>query len=159
LGIDDGHTPDSYAVAKLPHTMTYTVVALIKRKQGITPAQFREHYDSIHVPLLKALVGSAFPLTHIRNYVAQTSAGSNSLPEINSCAEDFSPVLIFGDPSAVNYDSITMMTWEDKAAFDRFNHAFNQPEVLEKMAEDDEHYRDSNFNLAYVIDGSVTTGR
>lgn len=56
--------------------MTYTVLALIFRKPSITPDQFRTHYDTVHVPLLKSLVGDTFPMTHTRNYITRTSSAS-----------------------------------------------------------------------------------
>lgn len=39
------------------------------------------------------------------------------------------------DPSAdVDYDSISVLVWEDKEAFHRFSAAIDLPEILEKIA-------------------------
>ncbi|KAI0095753.1 hypothetical protein GGR51DRAFT_544674 [Nemania sp. FL0031] len=51
--------------------MTYTIVAFIRRKKDTSPAQFRAHYDNVHVPLLQVLVGSNFPISHTRHYVTR----------------------------------------------------------------------------------------
>ncbi len=43
-------------------------IVLVKRKPGLTPAEFRQHYEEVHVPLTLSL----FPTIrkYVRNYVA-----------------------------------------------------------------------------------------
>ncbi|KAI1634903.1 hypothetical protein F4809DRAFT_616660 [Biscogniauxia mediterranea] len=143
--------------------MTYTIVAFIRRKEGITPAEFRAYYDTVHVPLLKSLVGSAFPLSHTRNYVTRTPAGGSSNTDFqkdeSSAKQDFVPVVYIGQASDVNYDSITTMIWEDKAAFDRFNQIFSTREVLGQIAEDNKNFVDTSLRLVHAVDEPVTMSR
>lgn len=64
--------------------MTYTIVDLIRRKQDITPEQFRNYYNNVHVPLLKLLMGDTFPLTHTRHYVSRILSESKSGPDVQT---------------------------------------------------------------------------
>lgn len=146
--------------------MTYTVVAFIRRKEGITPAEFRKHYDTVHVPLLKSLVGSTFPFSHTRNYVTRTPIDDPSSSDLqegepsgNVKKGAFEPILYMGQATDVSYDSITFMVWEDKAAFDRFNKLFSTEEVYGRIAEDNENFVDRRFRLAYAVDEPVVTHR
>ncbi|KAI0593427.1 EthD domain-containing protein [Biscogniauxia sp. FL1348] len=136
--------------------MTHTVVAFIKRKEGITPAEFRSYYSTVHIPLLQSLVGSAFPLTHTRNFVTRNPAEGSSNA---SSPQEFSPVLYMGQPADVNYDCITVMVWEDKAAFDRFLQAFTTKEVSERIAEDNKNFLDSSVQLIHELDEPSITKR
>ncbi|KAI1489381.1 EthD domain-containing protein [Biscogniauxia mediterranea] len=136
--------------------MTYTVVAFVKRKEGITPTEFRSYYSTVHIPLMQSLVGSAFPLTHTRNFVTRNAVDGS--PKASS-QQEFAPVLYMGQPSDVNYDCITVMVWEDKAAFDRFFQVFSTKEVAERVAEDNKNFLDSSLQLIYELDEPSVTKR
>lgn len=138
--------------------MTYTVVALLKRKDGMTPAEFRTHYDTVHVPLLRSLVGSTFPLSHTRNYVTRNPTGNPS-PSGDVKQDDFLPVVYMGQASDVNFDSVTVLVWEDKSAFDRFQQVFSTEEVYGRISEDEKNFLNPNLRLAYAIDKPVVTNR
>ncbi|RYO80920.1 hypothetical protein DL766_009164 [Monosporascus sp. MC13-8B] len=144
--------------------MTYTVVALIRRKEGIKPAEFRSHYDNVHVPLLKSLVGSTFLLSHTRNYVTRIPTGdplnsTDSQHDESAANLDFAPVLYEGQASDLNYDSLTVMVWEDKAAFDEFSRIVSTKEVFDKMSEDNKNFLDTTFRLVYAVEEPVITNR
>lgn len=124
----------------------------------MTPAEFRTHYDTVHVPLLKSLVGPVFPLSHTRNYVTRNPTGNPS-PSDGVKQHDFPPVLYMGQASDVNYDSVTVMVWEDKSAFDLFNQVFSTEEVFGRISEDNKNFLDPNLRLAYTIDEPVVTNR
>ena len=53
-------------------------IALLKRKPGLTPAEFREHYEEVHAPLALSL----FPTIrkYVRNYIT-TSIIDNGVEE------------------------------------------------------------------------------
>lgn len=149
--------------------MTYTITALIYRKPGLTPAEFRTHYDTVHVPLLKSLVGESFPITHTRNYVMRTHADApsdGSAPKRsptpsaqNSASDDWLPTLYKGQPSDFPFDSVTVMVWENKAVFDRFCEIFYQEEVQKAMREDEEKFKDTRFEMVCALEEPVFTAR
>ncbi len=42
-------------------------IALLKRKPGLSPEEFRRHYEEVHAPLIRRLVPSI--RKYVRNYV------------------------------------------------------------------------------------------
>ena len=48
----------------------FKVIWLLKRKQGVSHAEFREHFESAHVPLAQKYIGHLF-LGYKRTYVDQ----------------------------------------------------------------------------------------
>lgn len=156
--------------------MTYTVVALRRRKAGTTPAQFRAYYDNTHVPLLRSLAGALFPLSHTRHYVTRTETAAVSAPKppaehhpqpaAQAAQEDSStttvgyvPVVYKGAADEINYDCITMMVWEDQAAFDRFKQAFYKEEVHARVSEDERQFLDPDLRITYAIEEPAVTLR
>lgn len=67
------------------------------------------------------------------------------------------PVILKGDPFAVTYDSITVLTWEDKMSFDRFVERFNQPEVLEKILEDQKAFLHDQSQQIFQLEPALIT--
>ena len=138
--------------------MTYTVVALIKRKPGITPEQFRAHYEDTHVPLLKSLVGPTFPLTHTRNYVTRSAQSTTTpAPGPGGGEDPYPPTMYMGQPSEVSYDSVTVMVWADKEAFDKFCEVFYREDVALKMQEDEQVFLDKSFRVVYAVEEPLVT--
>jgi hypothetical protein len=144
--------------------MVYTVVALLPRNPEITPSQFRLHYDNIHIPLLKSLVGSAFPLMHTRHYVSRKSTGQQPPPKDVSTAtaetanEKFQPSIMYqGLPSDVEFDSLTVMTWENKESWNRFLDVFRSADVAERIVEDEEKFLRRDRKVVFPIEDPVVT--
>lgn len=148
--------------------MTYTILALIYRKPSLTPDQFRTHYDTVHVPLLKSLVGDTFPMTHTRNYITRTQSWTQNQDLDSSTSKSFGdspstdlwlPTLYRGQPSDFPYDSLTVMIWEDKPTFDRFCEVFYREDVQKKMQADEERFIDRTFRMACALEDPVVTAR
>lgn len=139
--------------------MTYTITSLIKRKEGLSPAEFRWHYDNVHIPLVRALVGPTFPLSHTRIYVTRNRK-TVVTTEDGKSSQYFSPVIHLGDPSAdIDYDSVTMMVWENKMAFDRFNDALADPENMAQLLADTGKFADASKLIIYAVEEPVVACR
>lgn len=141
--------------------MTYTVMAHIRRKEEITPVEFRQHYDKAHVPLLKSLVSPASPLSHTRNYVTRNpkpAVAADLVPGSEDANKDFAPVICTGEQSTdIDHDLVTVMVWDGKAAFDRFCAAFVSPDALNKIVSDNENCLDSTLQFAYAVEEPAVT--
>lgn len=98
-----------------------------RRRQDLTPAQFRDHYENVHIPLMRNLTGDTFPLSHERHYVARAQ-NDNSFPAL---------VLPGGDPAAFDYDAVAILTYRDRAHFDANWAFFEDPETRRIIAEDE----------------------
>ena len=57
--------------------MSYRVLMYIYRKEGTSPEQFKDYYESKHVPLIQLLSGDLFPTSHIRNYIGHVDRKSH----------------------------------------------------------------------------------
>ncbi|KAI6092270.1 hypothetical protein F4821DRAFT_159952 [Hypoxylon rubiginosum] len=147
--------------------MTYVVVALLRRKEGLSPSQFRTYYDTVHLPLLKSLVGSTAPLIHTRHYVSHEAAtalgSSESIATLGSMAasgKEFHPTIMYqGSPSDVSFDSLTVMTWADKESWESFLKIFQSKVVAEKIDEDEENFLDRARKVVFSVATSTTTMR
>ena len=103
------------------------LLMLGRRRQDLTPAQFRDHYENVHIPLMRNLTGDTFPLSHERHYVARARDGG-SFP---------AAVLPGGDPAAFDYDAVAVLTYRDRAHFDANWAFFEDPETRRIIAEDE----------------------
>jgi hypothetical protein len=127
--------------------MTHTIVAQIKRKPTLTPHDFRHYYDTVHVPLLKSLVGPAFPLTHTRHYI--TRLAESPFPAVRY-REGFKG-------SEVDFDAVTIMVFRDTAHFDHFREVFFRESVQKSMREDEEKFQDTEWKMACAVEEPVVT--
>lgn len=64
--------------------MSYRILGYAARKPTLSPAQFRDHYDNKHIPLLLAFTGDLFPKTHTRYYLSRVPKDSASLDISNT---------------------------------------------------------------------------
>lgn len=91
--------------------MVYSVILHVPRKPGLSPEEFKHHWEKIHIPLLKQLVGYDFPLSHTRHYIERP----------------FDSTLERGDltksegPSGVGaIDGVAILTFASKEHYERF---------------------------------------
>ncbi|GAA5893569.1 hypothetical protein JCM6882_007852 [Rhodosporidiobolus microsporus] len=49
--------------------MVFVVLITVWRKPGMTPEQFYDHYENVHMPLIRDLAGDKIPISHNRLYV------------------------------------------------------------------------------------------
>jgi hypothetical protein len=124
----------------------FIIAAFETRKDGYTPDQFADHYDDIHIPLLKSLVGDAFPSTHSRYYTKRVSD-----------APDFIPLIFAGSLEDVAFDVISIMTFEDDAHAMRFQAKYGEPEIYARMkADEDVYIKEKSLKVFGLHDPHVT---
>jgi hypothetical protein len=107
------------------------LVALLKRKPGLTPEQFREHWLEHHAPLIAGTPELARHLVRYEQLIADT-----------------------GTPG---YDGVTIQWLESRAAFEAF---VAEPAYLELVYPDEERFLDRDATVwmiteapAVAIDG------
>jgi hypothetical protein len=138
--------------------MTHTMVAQIKRKPGMTPLQFRNHYETVHVPLLQSLFGIEFPLSHTRHYVTRLPLSETQQSGTNSNS-DF-PAVRYREGfkgSNVEYDAISILLFRDLEHFNRFKNLFFEPKIQRQVREDEVNFQDVEYKLACALEEAVTT--
>ncbi|TVY85533.1 hypothetical protein LSUE1_G000372 [Lachnellula suecica] len=113
--------------------MPYSILIIAHRKPGTSPAEFKQHYENVHIPLLKELSGSLFPITHERRYLQRTEGASHD------AASNPATVLV-GTQGQFEYDSYAQLTWEDAEAFQKFFAVISQPEAAARITADEEMF-------------------
>lgn len=133
--------------------MPYRVLIFAYRKPGISPSKFKTHYETRHVPLVKAIAGPLFPKSHVRRYVQRASGGRDSPP---SNAHHPATVLI-GSQSDFDYDAIAELIFKDEGAFQAFFAKVSEPEAAAKIAKDEEQFLDRTRMKVVVLGDCITT--
>lgn len=111
--------------------MVYSVIIHLPRKPGLSSEEFKHHWENVHVPLLKILVGDEFPLSHTRHYVEKPVYSPASSPPID-------PALNKGHlvPSTLGgVDGVAILTFANKEHYGRFHNklaARRERDVYEK---------------------------
>lgn len=98
-----------------------------RRRQDLSPAQYHDYYENIHMPLLRNLTGSAFPLSHERTYVLRD-------------APDYSAEVVLGEQDDFLYDSVATLTWRDQDHFNALFALYGDDVVGKKISEDEKNF-------------------
>ena len=102
-----------------------TYILLLKRKKGMTRAEFRHHYETSHVMLAKKFLGHLF-LDYRRHF---------PIDSIKPSGEE----AWFADEG---FDAITKVDFKDQAAFDEFKRLCSLPHIKEALVEDEKRFLD-----------------
>lgn len=112
-------------------------IALLKRKEGLSRAEFIAYYETRHAPLIRSLLPEI--LDYRRNYVDRDGAFESNVAQID-------------------FDSVTEMRFADRAAYDRFLACAAQPEVAQAIADDEENVFDRAATRMFVVDETAGYG-
>ncbi|KAL2013594.1 hypothetical protein VTN00DRAFT_1119 [Thermoascus crustaceus] len=136
--------------------MPYTVVVFAWRKPGLTPAQFKDHYEHSHIPLLLELAGPNFPTSHTRFYLPRRAEDLASADPTN---ENHRPAIFAGQPGDFPWDAYAELVFDDLAAFNAFHAIVTEPENAARIAADEEKFLDRTKLKIAAIDSPVVTTR
>ncbi|KAL2867519.1 EthD domain-containing protein [Aspergillus lucknowensis] len=122
--------------------MTFTIAVFVTRKPGLTPSDFRNHWENKHIPLLQRLGGSLFPLNHSRHYLAreETVDGDGGY-----C--DFPVTPLVGESADFTYDGFAVVTFASESAF----RGFLSVMISDEVQEDEERFTDREKMRAVVL--------
>ncbi|KAF1974807.1 hypothetical protein BU23DRAFT_567192 [Bimuria novae-zelandiae CBS 107.79] len=139
--------------------MTFTVLLNVPRKPGLSPHEFKHHWENVHVPLLKQLVGYDFPLSHTRHYVERNLPSSPTSPM-------FGPALDSSEIAAANtllslgdVDGVAVLTFANKEHYERFMGKLADGKKRKAIEKDLESFVDVNANRAVFAGETRATGR
>lgn len=107
--------------------MPFTIVVFVTRKAGISLADFKEHWEKCHIPLLRSLSGTSFPSRHTRHYILRNETdGENDA------------MVLVGKPNDFTYDGFAVVEFENECAFKTFLPVMSSQEV----GDDEERFTD-----------------
>ncbi|UZW57242.1 EthD domain-containing protein [Sphingobium sp. JS3065] len=122
-------------------------IVLLKRKDGISPAEFRDHYENSHVPLGAKFIGHL--LVHFSRHYPGMMADFTS--------DDWSTGRMGDEDAGCAYDAISIYEFRDEAAIAEMAEILKQPHVSQALSEDEKKFLDRaacRMGLCDVIEGS-----
>ncbi len=129
--------------------MTFSFLLFITRKPTITPAEFKEHWDNVHVELLKSIAKEHFPITHTRHLIARPAEENGIWPA----------AVLIGAQEGFTFDGIAELVFEDETAFKTFYGLVSEPEAAAKIAADEETFIVREQMRAVVKSSTTVTSR
>ena len=113
----------------------FKCIALLKRKEGLTKAQFVDYYENHHAPLIKRLFPSI--VDYRRNFVDLEGA-------------------FLSPTSAVDFDAVTEIWFADRAAYDTFLAENAKPDIARRVAEDEENVFERSATRMFVVEETAS---
>jgi uncharacterized protein (TIGR02118 family) len=113
-------------------------VVLLRRKPGLTFEQFKHHYETNHVPLVRRALPTIGK--YVRNYLDLNSVSAGR----QEGGTDDGPTPYF--------DVITEVWFDDDAAYQGFVDALSNPAVSEMLREDEERFLDRSIVQTYAVE-------
>lgn len=107
------------------------VVALIRKKQGITTEQFKEYYEGTYVPLILSITSTIS--RYIRNYVQENS--------------DWHPA----SENPTIYDCVTEVWFDTEEGFAKFLKDFTTGETVARVSADEDTFVDKPNGQVFVV--------
>lgn len=109
-----------------------TVVTLLKRRPGMSREAFIEYYETRHAVLATRVVPGL--ISYRRMYMDPDQ-------------------MAFGmPPASPGYDVITVLVFEDADAYRKAFAALSDPEIAQRIADDEEHLFDRSCIRAWIVD-------
>lgn len=120
------------------------LIFFLKRKPGISPEEFREHYERSHSRFAQKYIGHLLT-GYVRNYPTFAALDPSNVPEGTDPA-----------PYDVGYDAITEMRVKDMAAVEEIGRIFNDPEIQPILKEDERKFLDDSKTVMIICDEQDT---
>lgn len=120
------------------------IIFFLKRKPGITPAQFREHYENSHVRYAQKYIGHLLT-GYVRSYPTFAMLDPSNVPEGTEPA-----------PYDLGYDCITEMRVKDAADIEEIGRIFNDPAIQPILKEDERKFLDDSHTVMIICDEENT---
>lgn len=110
----------------------FKCIALLKRKPGLSREAFIDYYETRHAVLMRGLMPEA--IGYRRNFVERDG------------------LFEFGGAAPIDFDVITEIWFEDRAAYDRFIDRASEPDVAKAIADDEENLFDRSASRMMIVE-------
>jgi hypothetical protein len=116
------------------------LVILLKKREGMTSEQFRQHYENSHAYHAVRHFGHLW-VEYRRNYPLSSSSFAAADGAIDSAVD-----------SVPDYDAVTEIVLRDQAALDEFLRLLSMPETRAFFSEDEARFTDRERSKFMVCD-------
>lgn len=118
-------------------------IVLLKRKSDLSKAEFIEHYETRHVPLVRRLLPTIGGYS--RNYL-----------NLDESPKQHESVYEAGSTPDPYFDVITELWFDDQAAYDAFVGHLQDPDVSRQLQEDEARFLDRKVIQTFPVDERVS---
>ena len=108
----------------------YKVFGFLTKKDGLSMADFIDHYENRHIPLVGGLASP--PLVYKRRYIERDRPTTKG--------------------ATVDFDAMTELVFEDRSAFAAWMATLFGPDSGGVVAEDEERFLDRSKTRGYVVE-------
>jgi hypothetical protein len=105
-------------------------VVLIRRKPGVSKAEFQAHYEAHHAPLAMTYI-SPFLVDYRRSYPLEAFSYADAVDDVEPA-----------NGSEFGYDCITELWFADRAQMDAMLAVLADPSVRDVLTEDEDRFLD-----------------
>ncbi len=133
--------------------MTYTILLFVTRRPDLSPEEFRQHYENVHIPLAQRLCAGHWPSQFTRQYLARITRRGFGGP----ANPDRPPLLLRGDAQVIDYDVVSEMTFETEHAFQAFYKRVYEKDVAAKLAADETKFLELGKTRIVVVGETIST--
>ena len=117
----------------------FKIVALLKRRPGMSMEEFKAHYENVHLPIgTPQLKGNS--ISHHRRYLTPMPGPDGKTHE-GEC------------------DVIMEIWFEDRAQFEASMQSFQDPALGERIAKDAANFLNRTENQMYFVEEHITDMR
>ena len=132
--------------------MPVTALVFAWRKAGTTPAEFKSHYESCHVPLVQSITGSHFPKSHTRLYIQRSEVDASTISSDAVENANYPAAVMIGTQADFDYDAFAELVFEDQTHFQTFMGLVGAKEAAEKIKADEEKFLDRGKMKVVMVD-------
>lgn len=110
----------------------FKCIALLRKRPDISKDAFISYYETQHAVLIARLLPDI--LEYRRNFI------------------DLDGAFLFPGAAAIDFDVVTELWFEDRAAYDRFVAMSADPDIARQIAEDEENLFDRSATRMFTVD-------
>jgi hypothetical protein len=133
--------------------MTYTIILFVTRNPALSPEEFKDHYENVHIPLAQRLCNGNWPFHFTRRYLARITRAGFGGPS----NPDRPPLVLRGDAQDIDYDCVAEMTFESERAFQAFYRKVYEKDVAAKLAADETAFLEMGKTRIVVVGETLAT--
>ena len=129
--------------------MPFSILIISHRLPHLSPAAFKSHYETKHIPLLQSIAGATFPISHTRQYIQRTPSATTDKSMTNDTGgqsttpqEAFPATALVGSPTDFDFDCLSTLEFASDEDFQRFFQVVSQDEAAVRIADDEKNFLD-----------------
>lgn len=139
--------------------MLTSIVVFYTRRPDLSPDEFKDYMERVHVPIIKNLMGDVYP-TYRRRYPQRVESGAGDrlgLPAAcKQTAKPHSPIVLVGSPDDLGWDMMGEMVFRDELHLQQGLAIMNSDDG-QKIKDDEENFTVPHKLTVALLGGSISS--